>query len=160
MQFGQAKLQRKAECASRHWQGLDVVLCHGCCEFQGLRQEGKVSLTETGLAWLVLTAPCLGIDVMAPAIRASQMAFWRRLCRLRVACGQRGYLYLISLERCALRDEGCLQMCSGGVKARWNAKTPRADTVTQGYTPRNPTRRTAGSDKRFEIPTRHREIIF
>jgi hypothetical protein len=60
---------------------------------------------------------------------------------------------LISVERCFLREHDCLQKCSSGVEARWNAKTPRADVVPQAISHGIRAGGTAGSDKRFSIPT-------
>jgi hypothetical protein len=64
---------------------------------------------------------------------------------------------LISIERCFFRDQGCLQTCSSGVKARWNAKLHVRTLNLRLYHTESEQVELLGPTSGSRSPLRHRE---
>jgi hypothetical protein len=93
--------------------------CHETAITKICGESGTVSLTGSGRAWLMLTAPTpelLGFDVTWRAGFAHTHFVSTRLEAQHMACAERVYACLESKKRCSCQEEGRLQQPSGGPK--------------------------------------------
>lgn len=127
-----SKVRRKADLASRYWQGLDVVLCPRVRQNQGFARSGQSELSGLcSLGWCLLR-PYLEFDVMAPDDRAMSdiCSVLSRAAALHV---RRDSMCIWALKIGAFdyKNAVCRSFVVG---LSWlECKTPRADIAALGH---------------------------